>query len=853
MSEEKAEAKQPEEKPAPHALDKIRTGAITVLGIALSLFTLCEVNYQTLTPMEQLATFGMLGLVICFLSFPLAKRWADVKALRVVDIALAIGCVVCCTYVIVGGSELLGRAGAYTQMDKVMATVGLLLVLEATRRSIGLALPILAGAFLVFAMYGQQLPDWLFPHRGYSFDKMATQSFLTSSGVFGMALRVMFTYVYLFVIFGAFLEVSGATQFIVDFAQRAFGNRPGGSAKVAVLGSGLMGSLSGSAVANAVTTGTFTIPMMRSSGFQPHVAGGITAAAATGGALVPPVMGAGAYMMLEIIKPSVTFIEIVKAATIPAILYYLSLFLIVHFYARRTGADAEVVEIPQDRGRIMSLEGITFFGALVTLVGLLVAGKSPVLAVTASLAYILVLTLVNPRIEAPQHTRLIGLALFPVLWVAIKFIGDAIVIEKEGDEGLSIPGAGVYAMTVILFIGMLQAKWRPLVVNALVKSARNGVSLVSAAACVGVIIAVVTKTGVGTDLPAAIIPIAKNSLFLALLAIMGCSILLGMGLPSAVCYLLMATLIGSVLSRLGVPPLAAHLFIFYFGMMSMVTPPVALAAYASASIAGSKIMPTGLAAFRFALVGFTLPFMFVFRPELLLLASQGYSTSWIAVIIAVTAALLGITALAAGLAGYFRNSLSIPLRLVAFAAATCMLFSEPGIQLAKMQSWEFAGQDIRNPQRLAGRLTGGSDPIATAIRETLSEDDLTKLKQTPENEEEIAALGETIAGQLNTAISKPIYDTAKFEGQKLSSALLEQGQQELSGAGLAQFNRRLMEELWVPQSEAIDPEAKPVIWRKNRLNIPFSNLIGLALFVVLLVGNRAIAKPEEKTAEEPKA
>lgn len=848
MSEQESEAKpKPEEKPAPHVIDKTRSVLITILSIALSLFTLCEVNYQTLTPLEQLATFGMLGMVLCFLSFPLLQRWGEVKALRMVDMLLAVGCVACCVYVIMGGTELLGRAGAYTQADMVMATIGLLLVLEATRRSIGLALPILAGAFLLYAMFGPQLPEWMFPHRGYSFDKMAAQSFLTSSGVFGMALRVMFTYVYLFVIFGAFLEVSGATQFIVDFAQRVFGNRAGGSAKVAVLGSGLMGSLSGSAVANAVTTGTFTIPMMRSSGFQPHVAGGITAAAATGGALVPPVMGAGAYMMLEIIKPSVTFIEIVKAATIPAILYYLSLFLIVHFYAKRTGAAAEVVKVPEGRGRLLSLEGVTFFGALFVLVGLLVAGKSPVLAVTASLAFILVLTLINPKIDAPKNTRIIGLALFPVLWTGLKFLGDAILIDEEGDEGLSIPGAGVYAMVLIMFLGMLQAKWRPLVVNALVKSARNGISLVSAAACVGVIIAVVTKTGVGTDLPAAIIPIAKNSLFLALVAIMGCSILLGMGLPSAVCYLLMATLIGTVLSRLGVPPLAAHLFIFYFGMMSMVTPPVALAAYASASIAGSKIMPTGLAAFRFALVGFTLPFMFVFRPELLLLASQGYSTSWIAVIIATGAALIGITSLAAGLAGFFRGPLSFPLRLVAFGAATCMLFSEPGVELARMQSWNFHGDDIRHPQRLARRITDGSDPLAVASRGILGEDALAKLKEIPENDEETAALGETLAGNLNTVISKPIYDAAKFEEQQLAPALSKLGKQELSGAGLAQFNRRLMEDVWVPRSEAIDPESKPVIWRKNRLNIPFSNMIGFALFVVLFVFNRPGKEPEAAT------
>jgi TRAP transporter 4TM/12TM fusion protein len=672
------------EEPKLHIVDRTRGFLITILGIVLSLFTMCEVNYQMLTPLSQLATFGMLGMVICYLSFPVARPLKDMVVLRIVDMLLAIATVVCCGYLIYEGADLLNRAGAYTSMDIGIAAVGVLLVLEATRRSIGLALPILAVAFLLYAFWGYLLPDWLFPHKGYDISRIASQSFLSTDGVFGTALRVMFTYVYLFVVFGAFLEVSGATQFIVDFAQRVFGNRSGGAAKVSVLGSGLMGSLSGSAVANAVTTGTFTIPMMRSSGFKPHVAGGITAAAATGGALVPPVMGAGAYMMLEIVEPAVTFIEIVKAAVIPAILYYLSLFLIVHFYAKKTGADAEHISVPPDRGRLLSLEGITFFGALTVLIFLLIRGYSPVLAVTASLAFILVFTLINPKIEVPKATRIIGLALFPVFWIGLKFIGDALLIEKEGDTGLSIAGAGVYAMTLIMLAGMLQKQWRLLVVNALVKSAKNGVSLVSASACVGIVIGVVTLTGVGTAFPNAIIPLAENSLFLALMAIMACSILLGMGLPSAVCYLLMATLIGPVLSRLGVPPLAAHLFIFYFGMMSMVTPPVALAAYASASIAGSPIMRTGFAAFRFALVGFTLPFMFVYRPELLLLTNAGEALSLISVVIAVIVAVLGVVSFASALAGYFFNPLSTAFRITLFIAAALMLYPEQGFSVGKL-------------------------------------------------------------------------------------------------------------------------------------------------------------------------
>jgi len=227
-----------------------------------------------------------------------------------------------------------------------------------------------------------------------------------------------------------------------------------------------------------------------------------------------------------------------------------------------------------------------------------------------------------------------------------------------------------------LLVGLFHRDWRPIIVGALVKSAKNGVSLISASACVGIVIGVVTLTGVGTAFPNTIVPIAENSLFMALVAIMVCSIVLGMGLPSAVCYLLMATLIGPVLNKLGVPPLAAHLFIFYFGMMSMVTPPVALAAYASASIAGSPIMSTGVAAFRFSLVGFTLPFMFVYRPELLLIAKTGQELAVMNVIMAVLAAVCGIFALASGLAGYLFTPLKIPYRLALFAAAAFALFPD---------------------------------------------------------------------------------------------------------------------------------------------------------------------------------
>ena len=334
--------------------------------------------------------------------------------------------------------------------------------------------------------------------------------------------------------------------------------------------------------------------------------------------------------MLEIIEPQVTYLEIIRAALVPAVLYYMSLLLIVHFHAKRVAMERSSVELPLDsqvsdpssRGiKLHSFDSGSHFDGLVFATGFsallffLFLGYTPFRAVTFSLLLLLTVSALNKR------TRL---------------------------------------------------TWQD-TADALIKSARNIVPLITAAACVGIVIGIVTLTGIGTRLPATILPLAEESLLLALILIMASSIILGMGLPSAACYLLMATLIGPVLSNLGVVPLAAHLFVFYFGMMSMVTPPVALAAYTAASIAGTNIMSTGVAAFRFALVGFTLPYMFVYRPQLLMLdPSGGKATVWSSVL-SLGIAILGVTSFATAIAGYFRNPLSIPSRLLMFCAAALLL------------------------------------------------------------------------------------------------------------------------------------------------------------------------------------
>ena len=605
-----------------------------ILAVALSLFVLAAVNFNLFDQQPNLALFGMLGLVLVFLRLPLVKCCPDNFLVRIVNTVLICSTVFVFTYIFVqserlfeslwiDGTVLGDRAGNERLFDYIIAGVGVVLVLEATRRAIGWTLPVLCLIFIAYAFYGQSMPDWLFPHRGSSWQQIAQKTFLQAGGVFGIALRVMFTYVFLFVLFGTLLEQTGATAYVIKFARRMFKNSSGGPAKVAVVSSGLMGSLSGSAVANTATTGTFTIPLMKSAGFDAESAGGVEAAASSGGALMPPIMGAGAYMMLEMVEPAVTYVEIIKAALIPAILYYTALLMTVHFHAKRIGAAPEV-EIDDDEP-MSAYQGVVFFGSFVILIAMLVSGFTPFRAVSVSMIGILVLSLLS------KFTRL-----------------DS---QK--------------------------------ILNAFTGAAKGGMALIVAASCVGIILGIVDMTGLGAALPAKVQAFANESAILALLLLMVSTIILGMGLPSAVCYLLMAILVGSVLDTLDTPPLAAHLFIFYFGMMSMVTPPVALAAYAAAAISKGDVMRTAFSAFRFALVGFALPFAFVLKPALLMLTKDNQTAGPLMIAATVGITLIAIWGLSASIAGFASKRLTPPMRGALLMLSLTIFFTRwQDVQLA---------------------------------------------------------------------------------------------------------------------------------------------------------------------------
>jgi len=635
------------------------------VSVLLCLFILAEVNYPHLAPQTELALFAMFGLMVVFLNYPIHQSLADRRVFRLLDVVLVGGVMACFGYVVIqtepvfqgfwlDGKPLGERAGAELRLDYIIGGVGLILILEATRRSIGMTLPLLSLAFLLYAGFGQFMPDWLFPHRGYSVQRIISQTFLHSQGAFGIALRVMFTYVFLFVLFGTLLERTGATGYVLNLARRMFGSSVGAPAKVAVLSSGMMGSLSGSAVANTATTGTFTIPLMTRSGFQPAMAGGIEAAASSGGALVPPIMGAAAYMMLEIVEPAVTYLEIIKAALLPAVLYYTGMLCMVHFAARsrrhtvEEASDSEPDEVRNEaqaaeRGKIVTVQGGIFLSAFVTLIGFLLMGATAFRAVSWSLLIVVAISLLNfflRRVNKRNSTA-------------------------ETRIGVSDLRKGV-----------------DFLVSPCKRAAQSGVSLIAAAACVGIILGVVTLTGIGGKLPSILLPLAATNLMLALFFLMISTIILGMGLPSSVCYLLMAILVGPVLLDLGVVPLAAHFFIFYFGMMSMVTPPVALAAYAASAIAGSGVMATGFAAFRFALVGFALPYAFVLRPALLWLSTDGGTPEAWAVLGNFSLTFVGTVIFAAAIAGYLFSRLSVSARSILFIAAAVLFFAPISIQFA---------------------------------------------------------------------------------------------------------------------------------------------------------------------------
>jgi TRAP transporter 4TM/12TM fusion protein len=578
------------------------------LAIAFTVFVIYSMATFNIHEMKQFSLFLAFTLAVTFIRHPLYPKNPDSRLFLVIDLILALLSFSIAVYIWVDYWEFIFRVGIPTKLDVTFSIITIVLVFEATRRVVGWPLLIIAFVFLIYTFFGQYLPPPL-SHKGYDISRITTTFFMTKNGIFGIPLKVTTHFIFLFITFGAFFSACGGTQFFIDIATALFGKMRGGPAKVSIGVSGMMGTISGSAVANTVTTGTFTIPLMKRIGFESHVAGAVEATASSGGALMPPVMGATAFIMAEYI--GVPYISICKAALIPAILYYLAIFSVVHFYSLKIGIRGLTQsELPEVK-KIISKSWV-FVVPLFILVFALIKGYSPRMAVLYAL-------------------------LATVIFTAFK---------KETRLGPSK------------------------LLEALANSGYNSVMVACAAVTAGVVIGVVLLTGMGTKITSLVLSVSAGSLMLALPIVMLASLIFGMGLPTLVCYVLLAATVAPSLVNLGIPLLSAHLFIFYFGMLSMVTPPVSFASYAGAAIAQANPMKTGWTAWTFALAGFLLPYMFVYDKSLLMMGTV------LEIIPAVFTSLIGIICLGAGITGYLRRATTFYERILLFAAA--FLLIKPG-------------------------------------------------------------------------------------------------------------------------------------------------------------------------------
>ncbi len=582
------------------------------------------------------------SLVLSFLLWPRGPRSAADR-IPWVDLGLAVLSLVVVGYMFAMYEYVVNRfptAHPLSVTDMVMGGLATLLVLEATRRTIGAALPIVAIVFIAYALVGHSLPGWLY-HKGLTLEIAIDQTYFTTEGIFGVPLTVAGTYVILFIVFGAFLEKSGAGQFFMNFANAIAGGARGGPGKVAVVSSSLFGTISGSAVANVMVDGWLTIPMMKKAGFKPEAAAAIEAVASTGGQIMPPIMGAAAFVMAEF--QGVSYTKVMIAAAIPALFYYGALFAAIHFNAVRTGLKGIPKEELPLLGAIILRQGHLFLPVIV-LLALLLNGFTPTYgAIIATLAVIV------------------------ISWVRPK-------------SGL---------------------RWRTCI-EALKEGAEHTIPVAMACACAGIVVGIVLQTGLALRFTSFLVDFAGGSLLPALLITMLAGIILGMGMPTTPAYIMQAALLVPALIKLGVEPMAAHMFALYFACLSAVTPPVALAVYAAASIGGAGLWGSGLQALKFAAAGFIVPFFFVYNPALL------FSGPWDEILRAVVTGSVGVIALAAGLEGYFLRTATWFERALFLVAA--FLLIDPGGYT------DMIGAGVLLVVVLIQKLRGPEPAVATQVR-----------------------------------------------------------------------------------------------------------------------------------------
>jgi TRAP transporter 4TM/12TM fusion protein len=551
---------------------------VASIAIGMSFFHIYTAGIGVMTAMLQRSVHLSFAMALCFFFFPI-KRGRYMTRIPWWDWCFAILGAASALYVFVFYEPITFRVGQPTQLDLITAVILILLVLEATRRSVSPALSVITIVFILYAFVGPYLPDAI-AHRGYSLRRLLDHQFMTMEGIWGVPLGVSSTYVFLFVVFGAFLERMGGGKFLIEMAYATMGRFRGGPAKAAVVASSFFGTVSGSSIANTVTTGTFTIPLMKKVGFRPEMAGAVEVAASTNGQLMPPVMGAAAFIMAEF--TGIPYIHVVKHAIIPAVLSYIAIFSIVHIEALKSG----IKPVPKEE---VPSAVRTFTHGFYYLVPLGV------------LIYLLVVELWTP-LTAAFWSIMVTLAINVVKNLVIGFATESISLKATGRSSVL-----TFSQTV----------------EGMEMGARNMIGIAAATACCGIIIGVVTLTGLGLKMTMLIVTLAQGKLYLTLIFAVFASIILGMGLPTTATYIMMAAMTAPAIVEvgvpIGVPVIAAHLFVFYYGIVADDTPPVGLCAYAAAGIAKSDPIKTGLNSFKLDLSAFTLPFMFVYNTQLLMI------------------------------------------------------------------------------------------------------------------------------------------------------------------------------------------------------------------------------------------
>jgi len=583
---------------------------ITILAVSMSLFHLYTSGFGLLLAMKQRATHLAFVLCLVFLLYPFSQKFSK-KKIPWYDFLIAGLAIFATMYMVVNFEEMVFRAGLPTRMDLFVGFLGIGLLLEATRRVSSPILPCIAIFFLFYCYFGRYFPE-MFQHRGFNIQRIINHMYMGTEGVFGIPLAVSATFVFMFILFGSFLEQTGMGKFIIDLSMALAGHATGGPAKVAVLSSGLMGSISGSSVANVCTTGMFTIPLMKSVGYKPYFAGAVEAVASTGGQIMPPVMGAAAFIMAEFL--GVPYIKVALAAIVPALLYYFAVMVQVHLEASRLG----LMGLPRDR---------------------------------------------LPNLWHLLRTK--GHLLVPLFGIVYFLL-----------SGYTPLKAAYYGILITMAVSFLnkQTRLTPMKLkDALETGARGALGVACACGTVGIIVGTATLTGLGLRIASAIVAIAGGMLLPSLLLTMVACILLGAGLPTTANFIVTSTMCAPALFKLNVSPMAAYMFVLYFGIAADLSPPVALAAYAGAGIAGDDPMKTGATAVKLALAGFLVPYIYVYNPMLVLVGFRPIPFA-----IALVTAILGVFLLGMSSIGYYKTKMAVWQRILAFGGALGLLI--PGIQ-----------------------------------------------------------------------------------------------------------------------------------------------------------------------------